>query len=87
MTEIEVKHIDILPSLYVEDEGDTHLIKSLFPNGEIRYQRLSKIILSEIKNPKYLLVGVKTGVGVAQLNVVDANEYEQGFKNNWNELL
>lgn len=87
MTEIEIKHIDIVPTVFIRHEDDADVVLMLYPNGIIEQKLFTKNMLKGIDNPKYLLVGIITGVGVMQLNVVDANEFKKMFFENWMELL
>jgi hypothetical protein len=87
MREIEIKHIDIVPTIFIKHEDDADVVLMLYPNGIIEKKRFTKNMLKGIDNPMYLLVGIITGVGVMQLNVVDANEFKEMFFENWMELL
>jgi hypothetical protein len=87
MIEIEIHKIDILPTIFVRHEDDADVVKWLTENNEVVEKRFTKNMLANIKNPKYLLVGIITGVGVMQINVVDASEFEQMFKEEWKILI
>lgn len=76
----------ILPSIYVKSEEDGNIIKSILPNGEIIEGKFSSSSLDGIENPKYLLVGVITGVNILHINICDANEFEEMFNEHWKEL-
>ncbi len=78
--------ITILPSIYVRNETDGNIIKSLLPNGEIIEGKFSQSALKGIENPKYLFVGVITGVNLLHINICDGNEFEDMFKEHWKEL-
>jgi cystathionine beta-lyase family protein involved in aluminum resistance len=43
--------------------------------------------LKGLINPKYLLIGIMTGVGYMQINFVDANDYEKMFNVKWKILV
>ena len=82
--EIEVV---ILPSIYVRSENDGNIIKSILPTGEILEGKFSLSLLNGIENPKYLFVGVITGVNKLHISICDGNEYEEMFNEHWKELL
>jgi hypothetical protein len=87
----EVKKILIIPARFIEIiEDGKYVINCLIqnkPKSIIEKRLFESFLLKGIDNPNLLFIGILTGVGVMQINFIDANEYEDLFKKKWSELL
>jgi hypothetical protein len=83
--EKELHKIHIIPAKFIEKQGDNYLIRCLV--GENVEDRLfESFSLEGMLNPKYLLIGIMTGVGYTQINFCQADEFEKYFKTKWKIL-
>ena len=84
----EIHKVLMLPARFLEVVNEEKIrIRIMLDGGEIQNRTMSKEMVDNIKNPKFLFVGIITGVSYMQLDVCDANEYEDIFKEKWSELL
>lgn len=86
----EVQKIYIIPARLIEKQNDgyqtRYLIRCLMDN--VTEDRLfDSYSLDEMVNPKYLLIGIMTGVGYIQTTFVQADEFEKTFKEKWKTLI
>jgi len=83
--EQKLHKIDIIPAIFVEKREDKYLVKCLI--GESTELRLfDSFALEGMQNPKYLLIGIMTGVGFSQISFRQADEFEKYFKTKWKIL-
>lgn len=83
----KIHEINILPAKYISKLEDNHLIKILLSDNVIEERIFNKYACEGIDNPNLLFIGIITGVGFLQINVCDANEFEDLFKKKWKILL
>ena len=87
----EIKKILIIPARFLEITEDGEFIINCLIQSKtksiIEKRLFESFSLKGIDNPNLLFIGILTGVGVMQFNFIDANEYEDLFKNKWSELL
>ena len=87
MKETIINKIDILPAIFIEERDNGILVECLLDKKNLQYRLFDKKLLEGIKNPNLLFIGIMTGVGMLQINVCDANEFEDLFKKKYNVLL
>jgi hypothetical protein len=86
----ELHKIDIFPAIFLgyDNNGQIHLeCLHGYKKTIIENRIFNKIMIEGIKNPKYLLFGIMTGVGFMQINVCDGSNYEKYFKTKWKILI
>jgi len=84
----ELHKIQILPAKFVEKRPDgRYVVGILIDDDRIENMIFDSFSLEGIVNPKYLLIGIMTGVGFSQITFVDANDLEKTFKKKWKELI
>ena len=83
----EIKNIDIIPAIFLNYREDGNALLKCLQGDSTVNRAFEPIMIKGIKNPKYLLIGVITGVGMMRLNITDASDYEKLFKEKWNKLL
>jgi len=84
--EKEIKEIIILPARFIEKRDDKYLIRVLLEKEYTQDRLFDEYSLKGMINPKYLLIGIMTGVGVMQINFCQADDIEDLFKKKWNIL-
>lgn len=85
--EIDIQKIWMFPAKYVEKRDDKHLINVLINDEYCQVRIFDSYACEGISNPNLLFLGVITGVGILQVNFIDANEYSELFKKKWNILF
>ena len=83
----EINEINIVPSVFVKYREDGNVILKCLQGNETVDRAFEPHLFKNIINPKYLLLGIITGVGYMQLNVCDGNEFEKLYNKHWNILL
>jgi hypothetical protein len=84
--EQELHKITILPARFIEKKDDRYLVRVLV--GAVTQDTLfDAYSLDGMQNPKYLLIGIMTGVSFSQITFCQADEFEGMFKKKWKELL
>jgi hypothetical protein len=84
--EKEIKEIIILPARFIEKRDDKYLIKVLLEKEYTQDRLFDEYSLRGMVNPKYLLIGIMTGVGILQINFCQADDIEDLFKKKWKIL-
>jgi hypothetical protein len=84
--EKEIKEIIILPARFIEKRDDKYLIKVLLEKEYTQDRLFDEYSLMGMVNPKYLLIGIMTGVGTLQINFCQADDIEDLFKKKWKIL-
>jgi hypothetical protein len=85
--EKELHKIDIIPAKFIEKTPDNkYIVRFLLDNEHTEDYLLDSFSLEGMKNPKYLLIGIMTGVGFSQVNFCQADEFEKYFKTKWKIL-
>lgn len=86
LMEKELHKITILPAIFLEKRDDKYLVRCLV--GEVTQDVLfDSFSLEGMINPKYLLIGIMTGVGFSQITFAQGDEFEKLYKKHWNVLL
>ena len=85
--EKEIKQIDIIPAIFIKYREDGNILLRCLQDEETVDRAFEPILFKNIKNIKYLLLGIATGVNNIQLNVCDGNEFEDLYLKHWNVLL
>jgi hypothetical protein len=84
--EQELHKIIIIPARFVEKREEKYVIKCLIDDDYCEDRLCDEYSLMGMQNPKYLFIGIMTGVGYSQINFVQADEYEKMFKRKWKIL-
>jgi len=83
----ELLKIIIVPAKFIEKADDGKVIlRCLLDNEETQDRAFDSFTTEGIENPKYLLIGIMTGVGFIQINVCDGSEFEEYFNTIWKTL-
>lgn len=85
--EEEIKSIDIIPAIFLNYREDGNVLLKCLQGEQTVNRAFQPNLIKGIKNPKYLLIGIKTGVNMMEINLTDGSEYEKYFKDKWNKLL
>ena len=84
----ELHKIQIIPAKFIEKRPDGKYVVGCFiDHDRVENMVFDSFSLKHIVNPKYLLIGIMTGVGFSQINFADANDLEETFKIKWKELI
>jgi hypothetical protein len=84
--ERKLHKITILPAIFLEKRNDKYLVRCLV--GEVTQDVLfDSFSLEGMINPKYLLIGIMTGVGFSQITFAQGDEFEDLFKKKWKILI
>lgn len=84
--ERELHKIHIIPARFVEKRPKGYVIRCYVQENILEDRLFDEYSLMGMKNPKYLFIGIMSGVGFTQCNFVQADEYEKMFKKKWKEL-
>jgi hypothetical protein len=83
----ELHKIIILPAKFVEKTPDgKYVVRCLLDDNHAEDYLFDSFSLEGIENPKYLLIGIMTGVGFSQITFMQAGEFEKYFKTKWKIL-
>lgn len=83
----ELNDIIILPALFLrKNEDGKSVIRCLLDNNHTEDRIFDEYSTRGIENPKYLFIGIMTGVGLLQFNFIDGNEYSKMFEKKWKIL-
>jgi len=83
--ENELHKITILPARFLEKKDGRYLVRALV--GAVTQDAwFDAYSLDGMENPKYLLIGIMTGVGFSQITFCQADEFENIFKKKWKIL-
>ncbi len=82
----ELHKIIIIPARFVDTREETYVIKCLIDDDYCEDRLCDEYSQMGMQNPKYLFIGIMTGVGYSQINFVQADEYEKMFKRKWKIL-
>jgi len=86
--EKELLEVYIIPAVFVGYREDGNVKLECLENGENTVVRaFEPNLINGVVNPKYLLLGITTGVNHMQLTLCDASEFEDLFKEKWSVLL
>ena len=83
----KIHSIDIVPAIYLKNREDGNVLLKCLQGNTTVIRAFDPDIIKNIENPKYIFLGIITGVGEIRLTVCDGNDYEHDFKTKWNILL
>ena len=82
-----VEKIDIVPAIFVKYREDGNiLLRCLQGEGTVD-RAFEPRMFKNIENPKYLLLGIKTGLNTMTLTIADGKEFEDLYHEKWSVLL
>ena len=85
--EKEIHKVLMLPARFLEVvDKEKVRIRIMLDDGIIQEKTMPKELIDDVLNPNYLFVGITTGVNHMQLDVCDANEFNEIFKEKWSEI-
>lgn len=79
--------ITIVPAIFEEYREDGNVLLRCLQDDEYVIRAFEPHLIENIKNPKYILLGVMTGKNMIGLNVCDGTEFEKYYHEKWNVLL
>jgi len=85
--ENEIKSIDIIPAIFLKHREDGNILLKCLQGDNTVVRAFEPKLFEDIKDPKYILVGIMSGGNMMGLNVCDGSEYENLFHEKWNVLL
>lgn len=86
-TEVDIQKIWMFPAKYVEKRDNKHVIKVVISDDKYEVRIFDSYACEGIENPNLLFFSILTGVGILQVNFIDANKYNTLFKKKWNILF
>jgi hypothetical protein len=83
----EVSKLFIIPAIFLRKSEKGYIVKCLIDENYSEDREFEEYSLEGIKDPKYLLIGIKSGSGVrgkekygfTQITFVDANNLEKKY--------
>jgi len=85
--EQEINKIDIVPAVFVKYRDDGNVLLRCLQGKDTVDRAFEPNMFKEIPEPKYLLLGITTGVNYMQLIICDGSEFENLFHEKWDVLL
>ena len=85
--EQEINKIDIVPAVFVKYRDDGNILLRCLQGEDTVDRAFEPNMFEKITDPKYLLLGIITGVNYMQLTICDGNEFENLFHEKWDVLL
>jgi hypothetical protein len=85
--EQEINKIDIVPAVFVKYRDDGNVLLRCLQGKDTVDRAFEPNMFKKITNPKYLLLGITTGVNYMQLMICDGTEFENLFHEKWSVLL
>ena len=83
----ELHSIYIIPAVFVKYREDGNVLLKCLLGNETENRAFEPNLIKGVENPKYLLLGIMSGVGYIQINLCDASEFEKLFKTKWKNLI
>lgn len=83
----EIKSIDIIPAIFLKYREDGNVVLKCLQGDETVDRAFEPNLVKGIENPKYLLIGITTGVNMMSIKLTDGSDYEKLFIDKWNKLL
>ena len=83
----EIKSIDIIPAIFLNYREDGNVLLKCLQGDETVDRAFEPNLVKGIENPKYLLIGITTGVNMMSIKLTDGSDYEKLFIDKWNKLL
>jgi len=81
-----INEIFIIPAKFIEKINDKYVIRCFVQDDHTEDRLFDEYSLKGIKNPKYLFIGIISGIGFTQINFTNANDFEKMFKRKWKIL-
>jgi hypothetical protein len=72
--------IEVFPAKFVEFEDNKVILDVRIEPKLIERRAFDKILVSNIKDIKYVALGIRQGAGYMTINCTDANEYDEEFE-------
>ena len=85
--EKEIKSVDIIPAMFIKYRDDGNVLLKCLQGKETVDRAFEPHIIKKIKDPKYILIGILSGVNTMKLTMIDGSEYKDLFHEKWNVLL
>ena len=82
-----VNEIHIVPAIFVGLRADGNVLLKCLQGEETVNRAFEPRLFKNMTNPKYLLLGIKTGMNTMTLNIVDGSEFKDIFHEKWSVLL
>jgi len=85
----EILEIHVIPAKFVKKREDGKvIIRCLLGVGgnTIQQRVFEPNMITGMRNPNYLLIGIKTGVGYLETKIIQADEFADVFKDKWKAL-
>jgi len=85
--EEKIERIDIVPAIFIGYRDDGNVLLKCLQGEETVDRAFEPRIFKGFENPKYLLLGIKTGMNTMTLTVCDGSEFEKYYHEKWSVLL
>ena len=82
-----INEIHIIPAVFVGLRADGNVLLKCLQGEETVNRAFEPRLFKNMTNPKYLLLGIKTGMNTMTLNIADGSEFEEIFHEKWSVLL
>jgi len=82
-----IKKINIIPAVFVKYREDGNVLLKCLQGNKTVDRAFEPRMFKEIKNLKYLLLGVMTGGNMMKLTICDGKEFEKLYHEKWDILL
>ena len=82
-----VNEIHIVPAIFVGLRADGNVLLKCLQGEETVNRAFEPRLFKNMTNPKYLLLGIKTGMNTMTLNICDGSEFKDIFHEKWSVLL
>ena len=84
----ELLKITLIPAKFVEYREDGNLLIDCYLDDTLIQRRaFEPKLFTDFKKLNLMFIGLMTGNGFMGINVCEANEHEEMFKEKWNKLL
>ena len=84
--EKKIHNIHLIPAVFLNYREDGNALLNCLQGKQVVSRAFEPNLIKGIENPKYLLLGIISGVGVIQINVCDASEFKDLFIEKWSIL-
>jgi len=85
--EKEIHKIDIVPAVFSKYREDGNVVLRCLQGEGIVDRAFEPNLFKEIPDPKYLLLGIITGLHYMQLTVCDGTDFKDLYNEHWDILL
>lgn len=82
----ELRKIYIIPAVLIGIENKRVVLKCLIDKNNTEDRSFDLNCIAGIENPKYLLLGIMTGVNMIDLTVCNAKDFTELFENKFKLL-